>query len=130
MISSIESKKSEIYIALGIAYVDVLYAKKWYQVTKKLSKLNQKVVSDIKKRKQSGASAELDLKLAEIQLGEAQIQQSRAKRNIQKAYFCLHISATKRKSSDASYGELKGGTTAFTNSSVSTVSVTRPAKRV
>lgn len=89
MISSIESKKSEIYIALGNAYVDVLYAKKWYGVTKKLTKLNQKIVSDINKRKQSGASAELDLKLAEIQLGEAQIQQSRAKRNIQKTQAVL-----------------------------------------
>lgn len=89
MISSIESKKSEIYIALGNAYVDVLYARKWYQVTKKLYQLNQKIVSDIKKRKQSGASAEVDLKLAQIQLGEAQIQQSRAKRNIQKAQAVL-----------------------------------------
>ena len=89
MISSIESKKSEIYIALGNAYIDVLYAQKWYKVTKKLTKLNQKIVSDINKRKQSGASAELDLKLAEIQLGEAQIQQSRAQRNIQKSQAVL-----------------------------------------
>lgn len=89
MKSSIESKKSEIYISLGHAYVDALYAKKWYQVTQKLSKLNQEIVSDIKKRKQSGASAEVDLKLAQIQLGEAQIQQSRAKRNIQKAKAVL-----------------------------------------
>ncbi len=89
MISSIESKKSEIFIAVGNAYIDVLYAKKWHQVTKKLSKLNQKIVSDIKKRKHSGASAEVDLKLAEIQLAEAHIEQSRAKRNIQKSQAML-----------------------------------------
>lgn len=89
MLSSIESKKSEIYIALGNAYIDVLYAKKWYKVTKKLSDLNKKIVTDIRKRKQSGASAEVDLKLAQLQLGEAQIQQSRAKRNIQKAQALL-----------------------------------------
>lgn len=88
-ISGIESKKSEIYIALGHAYIDALYAKKWYQATKKLTQLNKKIVADIKKRKLSGASAEIDLNLAQIQLGEAQIQQSRAKTKIKKTQAIL-----------------------------------------
>ncbi|VEG90270.1 TolC family protein [Legionella spiritensis] len=84
MIISIQRKKAELYIAVGEAYIDVLYADKWHRVTKKLTRLNENIVEDITRRKNAGASAELDLKLAQIALGEARIQQSRACRAIKK----------------------------------------------
>ncbi len=89
MRASVLRKKAEIYMAVGEAYVNVYYASHWHQITKKLVGLNQDIVKDIKRRKKAGASAELDLRLAEVALGEAKIQESRARRLIQKQYAML-----------------------------------------
>ena len=89
MLASIKTKLSKLYISVGKAYLDALYAEKWHQVAKKLTNLNKGIVSDIKKRKISGASADLDLKLSQIALGEAEIEQSKARRQIKKAYAFL-----------------------------------------
>lgn len=89
MLASINRKRAELYILVGTAYINALYAEKWHIVTKKLTSLNQKIVRDVKKRKVSGASSDMDLKLAEIALGEAEIQQSRAYRNIKKTRTSL-----------------------------------------
>lgn len=79
--ASITIQKSRLYVSVGTAYVDALYALQWYQVTKKLTQLNQKIVSEIKRRAKAGVGAQLDLKLAQLRLGEAKIQVNRAKRD-------------------------------------------------
>ena len=82
-------KKAELYITVGEIYVNTYYANQWHLVTKKLVRLNEVIVKDIKKRQKAGVSAELDLRLAEIALGEARIQQSRAYRQIKKQFAQL-----------------------------------------
>ncbi|GGI90777.1 TolC family protein [Legionella impletisoli] len=77
-------KKAELYIIVGESYVNTYYATQWHKVTKKLVRLNEDIVNDIKRRQKAGASAELDLRLAEISLGEARIQQSKAYREVKK----------------------------------------------
>ena len=89
MRTAILRKKAELYIGVGRAYVNAYYATQWHQVTQKLTQLNQDIVNDIKRRQKAGASAELDLRLAEVALGEARIQQSRAYRQIKKQYALL-----------------------------------------
>lgn len=84
MIAAINRKRAELYILVGTTYIDALYAEKWHLVTQKLTNLNKKIVKDVKKRKVSGASSDMDLKLAQVALGEAEIQQARAYRNIKK----------------------------------------------
>lgn len=79
MLAAIRIQKMRIYTQVGLAYVDSLYAEQWYVVTRKLTELNQTVVKEINRRTTAGAGAELDLRLAEVQLGEAKIQQQRAK---------------------------------------------------
>lgn len=89
MRAAILRKKAELYIGVGKAYVDAYYAAQWHRQTLKLTQLNEAIVRDIKRRKNAGASGELDLRLAEVALGEARIQQSRAYRDIKKRYAVL-----------------------------------------
>ena len=89
MRTAILRKKAELYMTTGEAYVNAYYASQWHEVTKKLVRLNGKIVNDIERRKKAGASAELDLRLAQVRLGESRIQQSRAYREIKKQYALL-----------------------------------------
>ncbi len=89
MRAGILRKKAELYISVGRAYVNTYYATQWHQVTKKLTRLNEDIVKDINRRKKAGASAELDLRIAEVTLGEARIQQRRAYRQVKKQYALL-----------------------------------------
>lgn len=82
MRTAVLRKKAELYIEVGEAYVNAYYTRQWHAVTKKLVRLNEAIVKDIARRKKAGASAELDLRLAQVRLGEARIQQSRAYRDI------------------------------------------------
>ena len=84
MRTAILRKKSELYIAVGEAYINTYYAIQWHEVTQKLTRINQNIVRDIERRQKAGASAELDLRLAEIGLGESRIEQSRAYREVKK----------------------------------------------
>ncbi|CCD08922.1 HelC protein [Legionella pneumophila subsp. pneumophila] len=80
-LAQIQVQKATLYGAVGVAYVDALYAGQWHQVTKKLIKLNQSIVAAIERRVKAGAGAELDLRLAQIRLGEAKIQEQKAGRD-------------------------------------------------
>ncbi|HAT8923622.1 TPA: TolC family protein [Legionella pneumophila subsp. pneumophila] len=80
-LASIKVQKTVLYMAVGNAYVDALYAEQWHKVTKKLTKLNQDIVVAIERRVKAGAGAELDLRLAQVRLGEARIQESKASRD-------------------------------------------------
>ncbi len=80
-LAQIKVQKSELYIAVGNAYIDALYADQWYLVTKKLTRMNQDIVAAIQRRVTAGAGAQLDLRLAQIRLGEAQIQKAKAERD-------------------------------------------------
>lgn len=79
-IARLQVKKMDIYTRVGLAYVDALYAGQWYAVTQKLTRLHQRIVSEIKRRNVAGAGTELDLRLAELRLYEARIRQNRAGR--------------------------------------------------
>lgn len=81
-LAQINVQKAALYIAVGSAYVDVFYAVQWHQVTHKLVRLNQDIVSAIERRVTAGAGAELDLRLAQIRLGDARIQEQKAKRDV------------------------------------------------
>jgi len=89
MQGAILRKKAELYIKVGQTYVNAYYAKKWYEVTKKLVRLNQNIVKDIQRRQKAGASSELELRLAMVRLGEARIQKSRAERGVKKQFALL-----------------------------------------
>ncbi len=80
-LAQIQVQKATLYIAVGVAYVDAFYAGQWHQVTKKLVRLNQDIVAAIERRVKAGAGAELDLRLAQIRLGEARIQENKAVRD-------------------------------------------------
>lgn len=79
-LAQIKVKKATLYIAVGVAYVDGLYAGQWSHVTKKLVRVNQDIVTAIERRVKAGAGAELDLRLAQVRLGEAQIQENKTAR--------------------------------------------------
>ncbi|AAU27092.1 TPA: TolC family protein [Legionella pneumophila] len=80
-LAQIQVQKAAIYMAVGGAYVDALYAGQWHQVTKKLVSLNEGIVKAIERRVKAGAGAELDLRLAQIRLGESHIQEKKAARD-------------------------------------------------
>lgn len=80
-LAQIQVQKAILYVAVGVAYVDALYAWQWHQVTKKLIRLNQDIVYAIERRVKAGAGAELDLRLAQVRLGEARIQENKAARD-------------------------------------------------
>lgn len=80
-LASIRVQQTALYMAVGVAYVDALYAGQWHQVTKKLARLNQDIVAAIERRVKAGAGAELDLRLAQVRLGEAKIQENKAARD-------------------------------------------------
>lgn len=77
-LASIEVQKNNLYRSVATTYIDALYAEQWHQVTKKLVSLNKKITSIIRHRMEAGATPELDLKLAEVRLGEAKIQERQA----------------------------------------------------
>jgi cobalt-zinc-cadmium efflux system outer membrane protein len=79
-LAQINVQRATLYVAVGITYVDAFYAGQWQQVTKKLIRLNQDIVSAIERRVKAGVGAELDLRLAQIRLGEARIQEKKAGR--------------------------------------------------
>ncbi|MCE3046454.1 TolC family protein [Legionella sp. 16cNR16C] len=79
-LAQIKVQQTVLYAAVGVAYVDALYANQWHQVTKKLIRLNQNIVDSIERRVKAGAGAELDLRLAQIRLGETVIQEKKAGR--------------------------------------------------
>ncbi|WP_131781528.1 TolC family protein [Legionella gresilensis] len=81
-LAQINVQKTALYISVGVAYVDSLYAGQWHQVTKKLIQLNQNIVAAIERRVKAGASSELDLRLAQLRLGEARIQENKAARDV------------------------------------------------
>ena len=80
-LARIKLNKFQLFNAVGNAYIDALYAEQWYLVTKKLIQLNVDIVSAIQKRVDAGASAVLDLRLAQVRLGEARIQKVKAGRD-------------------------------------------------
>lgn len=80
-LAQIKVQKSVLYVAVGVAYVDAFYAGQWHQVSKKLTGLNQNIVKAIERRVKAGAGAELDLRLAQVRLGEARIQENKAARD-------------------------------------------------
>lgn len=80
-LAQINVQKSAIYMAVGVTYVDALYAGEWHQVTKKLISLNRNIVNSIERRVKAGAGSELDLRLAQGRLGEACIQEKKARRD-------------------------------------------------
>lgn len=80
-LAQIQVYKATLYINVGIAYVDALYAGQWHHVTKRLTQLNQDIVTAIERRVAAGAGAELDLRLAQVRLGDARIQQQKARRD-------------------------------------------------
>lgn len=77
----IKAQKAALYVRVGMAYIDAYYTQEWYQVTQKLTRLQSKIVSEMKRRALAGRGPELDLKLAEIRLGETQIQERQALRD-------------------------------------------------
>ena len=79
-LAHIKVQKTILYVAVGTAYIDALYAEQWQQVTRKLTRVNKDIVTAIKRRVEAGAGAELDLRLAEIRLGEARIQENKSAR--------------------------------------------------
>lgn len=81
--------RSNLYIDVGNAYVDAFYAQYWTGASKRLVKLNELVVTSIKKRLEIGANSEVDLRLAEIALDEATIVYDRARRNELKTKIIL-----------------------------------------
>lgn len=80
-LAQIEVYKATLYINVGMAYVDALYAGQWHEVTKKLTRVNEDIVAAIDRRVKAGAGAELDLRLAQVRLGDARIQQQKAGRD-------------------------------------------------
>ncbi|HCJ4065112.1 TPA: TolC family protein [Legionella pneumophila] len=80
-LAQIKVQKATLYVAVGVAYVDALYAEQWHRVTKKLIRLNLDIVAAIERRVKAGAGSELDLRLAQIRLGEARIQENKAARD-------------------------------------------------
>uniref|UniRef100_UPI00261375D7 TolC family protein n=1 Tax=uncultured Legionella sp. TaxID=210934 RepID=UPI00261375D7 len=80
-LAQIQVQKAALYVTVGVAYVDAYYAGQWRLVTKKLVTLNQSIVTAIDKRVEAGAGAELDLRLAQIRLGDARIQEKKAERD-------------------------------------------------
>ncbi|WP_392536691.1 TolC family protein [Legionella sp. 227] len=80
-LAQIKVQKTVLYRAVGVAYVDALYAGQWHHVTQKLIRLNQDIVTAIERRVKAGAGAELDLRLAQVRLGEARIQENKAARD-------------------------------------------------
>ncbi len=80
-LAQIQVYKATLYINVGMTYVDALYAGQWHQVTKKLMRLNQDIVAAIDRRVKAGAGAELDLRLAQVRLGDARIQEQKAARD-------------------------------------------------
>ncbi|WP_226905562.1 TolC family protein [Legionella antarctica] len=85
----LEVTRSSLYIDVGNAFVDAYYAQYWTNASRRLVKLNQLVVSSIKKRLEIGANSEVDLRLAEIGLDEAIIVFNRARRNELKSKITL-----------------------------------------
>lgn len=81
-LAAIEAQKATLYVEVGTAYVDVFYADQWHRVTRKLVRLNQNIVDAIARRVKAGAGAELDLRLAEVRLGDAEIQEQKAARDV------------------------------------------------
>lgn len=77
----LEAVRSSLFIETGHAYIDAFYAQYWTKASRRLVKLNELVLSSIKKRLEIGANSEVDLKLAEIALDEAIIVFDRARRN-------------------------------------------------
>lgn len=85
MQAAIARKQSQLFIQVGKAYIDVIYAKQWYQTTGKLVKLNQDIVNDVEKKIHSGASKKLDLEFAKIDLINENIFQMKALRQLKSA---------------------------------------------
>lgn len=81
-IATVTIYKTRLYIAVGTAYINALYAAQWYGVTIKLTKLNEQIVREIKRRVAAGIGTQLDLNLAQIRLGEARIQEKQASRDV------------------------------------------------
>ena len=79
-LAQLESLKSSLYRKVGKAYIDVLYGQRWIKVAGKLVNLNESIVQSINARMRAGASSKVDLKLAQIALGESKITLSRARR--------------------------------------------------
>lgn len=78
--AQLEALKSNVYRQVGEAYINLLYGQRWIQVAKKLVHLNERIVQSITTRMRAGASSKVDLKLAQVALGESKITLSRARR--------------------------------------------------
>lgn len=79
-LARIKVQKTMLYTQVGNAYIDAFYSTQWHGVTKKLVRLNQEIVKAIQRRVTAGAGAELDLRLAQVRLGDARIQENKAAR--------------------------------------------------
>lgn len=78
--AQLEALKSNVYRQVGEAYINLLYGQRWVQVAKKLVHLNERIVQSITTRMKAGASSKVDLKLAQVALGESKITLIRARR--------------------------------------------------
>lgn len=79
-LARIKVQKTMLYTQVGNTYIDAFYSTQWHSVTKKLVRLNQDIVKAIQHRVTAGAGAELDLRLAQVRLGDARIQENKAAR--------------------------------------------------
>lgn len=79
-LAGVQVVKMQLYAAVGEAYVDTLYTEQWQKETEKLVHLHERLVHAIKQRVEAGAGATLELRLAEIRLGEVEIQKNKALR--------------------------------------------------
>lgn len=97
-LARIKLNKFQLFNAVGNAYIDALYADQWYLVTKKLVQVNVDIVSAIQRRVEAGAGAVLDLRLAEVRLGEARIQKMKASRDalMQRARLARYLGSELR----------------------------------
>lgn len=97
-LARIKLQKSTLYVAVGDAYIEALYADQWHLVTKKLTQMNQDIVTAIQRRVTAGAGAELDLRLAQIRLGEVRIQKAKAGRDalMQRAKLARYLGGSLR----------------------------------
>lgn len=69
----LDNIRVNLYVRLGSRYLDVLYAKNWLQTTSKIIRLNQEIVTTLKRKIKAGSGSPLDLMTAQIQLSQSKI---------------------------------------------------------
>ncbi|MBA3535584.1 MAG: TolC family protein [Tatlockia sp.] len=77
-IYAIKTQESNLYILVGLAFIDSLYAQELHRVSKKLTHLHAIIVEGARKRLKAGAGSEMDFRLAEVKLAKAKLQERNA----------------------------------------------------